>query len=161
MLAGDPRRPVTHEILFLAATGTVVLRSHERQDHGPVNSSDTTLGTPESLLEDGREDILARCQHLPEEFAVEPTPDEDPAETEVVGGVDESPEAEPAPELTEELLDEPEAELNPLADVDFGSDDAAELAIEAGLDASHFEGLTPSGARGFGVTQVREIIEAL
>lgn len=46
-----------------------------------------------------------------------------------------------------------------LAGVDFASDAAAELAAEQGLTADSFAALTPSGATGFTVADVRGLIQ--
>ena len=47
---------------------------------------------------------------------------------------------------------------NALTGVNFASDAAAEEAIRAGLTAAAFRGRKPSGARGFTVADVREIV---
>jgi hypothetical protein len=48
------------------------------------------------------------------------------------------------------------AELN----IDFASDSAAELAAVEGLLAEAFDGFTPSGVRGFTVSDVRNVMSA-
>jgi hypothetical protein len=86
--------------------------------------------TDEELYPDGVPEAVLEAREGP----VEATEEED--------GADVGEEAQEAPE------DVPESQANPLAGIDFDTDNAAELAATFNLSADDFHGITPSGSEG-------------